>query len=45
MVTRAAVMATGTMWAMATVMRLAGKEKRKDESSKGEFQGDQDGGH
>jgi hypothetical protein len=45
MVTRAAVRATATMWAMATVTRLVGKEEGKGEGRKGKFNGNEGGRH
>jgi hypothetical protein len=39
-------MATATMWAMATAIRLAGnKEEGKGKGSKLKWDGDEDGGH
>jgi hypothetical protein len=42
-VTRVAMTATATMWAMATVMRLVGKEEEKGGGGKGEFDGNEGG--
>jgi hypothetical protein len=45
MVKRAVVTGTATMWAMATVTRLVGKDKGRGKGSKDKFDGNEGGGH
>ncbi len=44
-VTRAAMMAMATMWAIVMAKRLAGNEEGKGKGGKGKFDGNKGGGH